>query len=195
VQVRDIDIRRSLHNSVRKLHERDPDTLILDELALCQGESRVDLAVVNGNLHGYEIKSGCDTLERLPRQQSVYNRTLDFVTLVTTANHAKAARQAVPGWWGLWTASRGSDGTVRLTQKRAARQNPNLDAVALAQLLWRDEALTELRRLGLSRGLERKPRAALWAKLAEDVPLGELAEIVRDHLKRRDGWRVPSRPA
>jgi hypothetical protein len=192
VQIRDVDIRRSLHAEVRRRHESEPGTLILDELALCQGEARVDVAVVNGRLHGYEIKSACDTLERLPKQKDVYGRALDFVTVVTTANHAKAVRACVPPWWGIWAASATPFGTVSLKQTRAPRQNPEVDALALAQLLWRDEALAHLRRMGLARGLERKPRATLWAKLVCVLPVPELAVVVRDCLKGRDRWRDPS---
>jgi len=63
--MRDIDVRRKLRVEVERSHECEFDTLIVEELGLCQGIARVDLAVVNGSVHRYEIKSESDTLTRL----------------------------------------------------------------------------------------------------------------------------------
>ena len=48
--------------------------MILDELGICRGRVRIDLTVVNGLLHGYEIKSERDTLARLETQADLYGR-------------------------------------------------------------------------------------------------------------------------
>ena len=34
-----------------------PGTLIVEELGLCEGAVRIDVAAINGSIHGYEIKS------------------------------------------------------------------------------------------------------------------------------------------
>src|SRR4051812_45593489 len=80
--MRDYDIRQELRQRLRKEHEGDPETLVIEELGLCQGQVRADIAVINGFMHGYEIKSERDTLERLPRQREVYEQCFDAVTLV-----------------------------------------------------------------------------------------------------------------
>src|SRR5579859_6616820 len=98
--MRDIDIRQTLMNEMCRLHQGDSETLIVEELGLCQGIARVDLAVVNGSLHGYEIKSERDTLARLPGQTDIYNRALDFVTLVIAPIHSEKIGNIVPSWWG-----------------------------------------------------------------------------------------------
>ncbi len=51
----------------------DADTLVVDELDLC-GLTRVDVAVVNGHLSGFEIKGSTDSLRRLPGQVTVYSQ-------------------------------------------------------------------------------------------------------------------------
>ena len=61
-----------LRNRHLRQHIAREDVLIIDELGLAHAQSRIDLAVFNGHLHGYEIKSAGDTLERLPRQLSFY---------------------------------------------------------------------------------------------------------------------------
>ena len=154
VKIRDLDIRHSLHAEVARRHAGEPDTLILDELALCQGQARVDLAVVNGSLNGYEIKSERDTLHRLPGQLDVYGRALDFVTVVVAASHVAAVRNSVPSWWGIWVAT-GSAGSVKLKETRQPRPNPAVEGVAVAQLLWRDEVTG---RVGNTRDLDWRPR-------------------------------------
>jgi hypothetical protein len=192
-RVRDSDIRRSLRVEVRRLYANDPDALIVDELGLSQGDARVDLAVVNGSLHGYEIKSDFDTLRRLPSQCNVYGRTLDFVTIVVSAKHAKAIRAIIPRWWGIWTVVRPSAERVEFRQVRAPRHNVGVSAAAVAELLWRDEVLEELAARALARGLRAKPRRELWQRLATSLPLTELCAVVRERLKRREHWRVPAR--
>src|SRR4051794_19660728 len=130
-RVSDSDIRRSLRAELRRLYANDPDTLIVDELGLCQGDARVDLAVVNGSLHGYEIKSDFDTLQRLPTQCTVYGRTLDFITIVVSAKHAKAIRAFIPCWWGIWTVVRPTADGVEFRQVRAPRHNVGVSAAAV----------------------------------------------------------------
>lgn len=83
----DADIRRSLRSKVEAIHKDDPTTTIVDELGLRQGEVRVDLAVVNGVLKGYEIKSLADTLRRLPTQVSIYSQILDYASIVLAEEH------------------------------------------------------------------------------------------------------------
>lgn len=146
--MRDIDIRRSLIGLLRQVYRHEPDTLILEEVGLCQGAAIMDLAVINGFLHGYEIKSEQDKLDRLSLQEKIYNMTLDRVTLVTSERHVDKVVKIVPVWWGLWKAS-GSNKIIHITEVRRPGQNPSVDPMALVQLLWRDEAIEALSDLGL----------------------------------------------
>jgi hypothetical protein len=194
--MRDIDIRRVLRETMTLRHEGDPDTLIVEELGLCQGIVRVDMAVVNGSIHGYEIKSERDTLARLPGQTDVYNRALDFVTIVAAQSHADKIykNKMIPRWWGVWTAAQDKDG-LRLESIRESQQNPDVSPFALAQLLWREEALQALGDLNLAAGMRGKTRDKLWRRLAE-LEVGVLGKIVRQRLKQRGAdWRPAPRPS
>lgn len=189
--MRDIDIRRELLREMKHLHGNDPDTLIVEELGLCQGSARVDIAVINGNIHGYEIKSECDTLNRLPGQTTTYNQVLDYVTIVTEPAHVKEIAKLVPKWWGISIAVPGKEG-IKLKPKRRPRQNKTADPFAYAQLLWRNEALEVLSDLGMANGIKSKTRELLWRRLAASVPADELRGIVRHRLKLRAAkWRAP----
>ena len=189
--MRDIDIRRALLNEMSSRHANDPDTLIVEELGLCQGIARIDLAVVNGTVHGYEIKSERDTLDRLAGQRDVYNRTLEFVTVVAAPSHLKKIQETVPRWWGIWSAE-SKKGKINLHVRRQARPNPQLVAFAVAQFLWRDEALQVLTDHNLSVGMKSKSRQELWNRIVSAFTLEELGDIVRRRLKSRgEAWRAP----
>jgi len=190
--MRDIDIRRRLRTD-KRLHPGEPDTRIVEELGLCQGVARVDLAVVNGTIHGYEIKSERDTLARLDGQAKIYNLVLDYVTIVTAPPHTGNIRRVVPEWWGIWAVIDDETG-IRLEPLRDPIRNPGVSPFALAQLLWRDEALQVLVDRGLADGMRSKPRKDIWQRLAEELTIEDLGNTVRECIKQRGlGWRVASR--
>lgn len=190
MKTRDIDIRSSLHYQLKREHINEPDTLILDELVICQGDSRIDVAVINGAINGYEIKSESDTLERLPKQTELYNKVFDTVTLLTASRYIEEVVDIIPSWWGIVKADMDCEGRVELFTIRHPEKNQEIDSLAVAQLLWREEALEILKEKGLQKGLLSKPRKILWQALAEKLPLTELQDAVRLKLKSRQNWRA-----
>jgi hypothetical protein len=192
--LRDIDLRTALHAKILRRHRGDPDTLVLDEFGLRHGEARVDIGVVNGRIHGFEIKSDRDTLARLPGQVAIYSEVLDRVTLVVGERHARHAAELVPEWWGVKLAVGGSRGGVHFRGIKPTRENPRLNPTAVAELLWRSEALSVLQRRGLGQGMLSKTRRQLYARLAAVLTLDEIRDEVRAALKARPYWRAdPSR--
>ncbi len=63
----DYNIRNELKRRLAARYAEDSDTIILDELRLRHGAARIDVALVNGIIHGFELKSEKDTLKRLPK--------------------------------------------------------------------------------------------------------------------------------
>lgn len=192
--MREHEIRSTLLRNLDTQHRGDPDTLVIEELGLCQGIARVDVAVVNGLLHGYEIKSPDDTLERLPAQEAVYSRLLNRVTVVTSGIHLAKLEAMIPSWWGITVATPADNADVSFEEQRPASANPGVDGYALAQLLWRDEALALLEELQLDRGFRSKTREVLWHRLVDCLPLDFLAARVRETLRTRQGWRSAPPP-
>lgn len=186
--MRDLDIRLALRSQLAEAHAQD-DTLILDELGLCQGAVRADLAVINGSLAGFEIKSDRDTLQRLPQQAAIYGQVFDYITIVVGSKHARGLTKLIPPFWGITVVS-GSRGNVSLKQRRRPRRNKAVDPLSVARLLWRDEAIALLTEFGLDRGLRTKPRRELWSALADAVPFDELSFRVREQLRSREDWRA-----
>lgn len=188
VTLRDGEIRAVLTAQLRRQHAAEADTLIRNELGLCVGATRVDIAVVNGTIAGYEIKSDRDTLNRLPGQVELYNRVLDTAWLVTTSRYSDRVMSLISPWWGLLTVEGNASDNLILELVRDAAPNEEQDALSIAQLLWRDEALDELRARHAHRGLSRSTRWAVWERLVEYLPLAELKAIVRSRLKARPSW-------
>jgi len=186
--MRDYDVRTALRQELITAHALEPNTLIVDEVGLCRGTVRVDMAVVNSTFNGYEIKSERDTLARLPTQQEVYSKTFDTVTIVTGRRHVEKIVERVPHWWGITMAlMRGGKVWFKIIRQPAF--NSHVDPFSLAQLLWRDEAVSVLKERGLARGMLSKPRRVLWQKIVENLSIEELRRVVRERLKVRGNWR------
>lgn len=185
--MQDLEIREALHERLRRRHSGDPNTRVVDEMAVLRGECRIDVAVINGRLEGFEIKSARDSLDRLPRQAAAYGRVFDRLTMVCAERHLCNVLATLPEWWGVEVAQEGEE-AVRIVQERPAKVNREVESRAIAQLLWRGEALAALEELGLARGLRSKPRKVLWAELAEALPPNKLRAVARDRLRARRSW-------
>jgi hypothetical protein len=186
----ELDLRRGAKSKFLACYKDDPTTLVLDELGLRHGAARIDIALVNGMIHGYELKSDKDNLRRLPHQIEIYNSVLDRITLVTTDRHADYAGRMIPEWWGIKIAIRNSAHVIEFSDLREASDNPALDILGVSKLLWREEALTLLDEFGEAGPLRYKRRALIYARLAEIADLDTVRERVRRQLKLRQTWKV-----
>lgn len=171
-----------------------PDTLVVEELGLAHGASRVDIAVINGHIRGVEIKAEADTLARLPAQAAAYSAVVDRATLIVAERHLASSLDLVGCWWGILVAQRATNGAVSFRRVRGERANPHVDPAAQASLLWRPEAIAILSELGCEPSVLKAPRAALYAELARRLPRYRLATEVRRRLKARTTWRDQPRP-
>jgi hypothetical protein len=190
--LRDLDIRHALRAHFADVHAGDTHTRVFEEMELGVNAARVDLAVVNGRLEGFEIKSDHDRLDRLPRQAEVYNRVFDCVTVVTGRRYIDAVVEAIPTWWGVTAAEASREG-VRLRVVRPTQANPAPDTYSVAQLLRRAEALAILEEVGAADGVRSKPLPHVWQRLADALPADELGRRVRDALVIREDWRESRR--
>lgn len=190
-RLNDRKVRGSLHQKVLRRHHVRSDTLVIDELGLNHGRYRADVAVINGHLIGFEIKSDEDTLARLEEQIRAYDAVFDRSTAVVGRRHVSKAMTTLPKWWGVMMADLGPRGAVRFKSIRQATRNRSVNPFSVAQLLWRDEAETILVERGAPRRLLRQPRAALYKELTSVLPLADLQEKVRDCLRSRRNWRRP----
>ncbi len=191
-EMRDYDIRLALRERLQLEHAGEPDTLIVEELGLREGEARADLAVINGSIAGYEIKSERDTLDRLPHQRDVYEQCFDAVTLVVGNRHLSKSRSLIPSRWGILVATQ-VDSKVELRVVRSPKRNRNVRPESVVQLLWKDETLSALRKIGCAEGNRNQPRRTLWALLVSNTSADQLRKIVREALKARGQWQAAKR--
>lgn len=155
------------------------------EMGMNHGAARIDLAVIDDSLDGYEIKSSQDDLRRLEGQAVAYSQVFDRLTLVGTKRHLESAARVVPDWWGL-TLVDVSRSVIEPV--RDPGRNPAADPMSVVRLLWRSEleavlkARTGQRPSGLS--------AELRQRLVAEMPPDEVQALVRRCLTSRANWRA-----
>ena len=191
--MKDAHLRTALKRDLQSHYATDPDTVVIEELGILHGRCRIDVAVVNGRMHGYELKSDRDTLSRLPEQAQAYSAVFDCVTLVVGERHLRSAIELVPDWWGVCLA-RFDSGTLSLRDLKLPLTNPAPDPMSVVRLLWRNEALCLLDLVGRARGAQSKPREWIYAELVAAASRGYLADAVRQCLKNREGRRSDATP-
>lgn len=186
----DKTIRTALKEILRNNHKGESKTIIIDELGLTHGATRIDVAVINGLFHGYELKSDLDTLLRLPEQMKIYNSIFDKITLVVGKNHVFEAIKLVPEWWGIVIAKVvRSNGSITFCNIRESSDNPLKDSNAIAKLLWKEEALEILKCLNQADGMSSKPASVIYDRLVTVLDQNTLRKKVRHYLSIRLAWR------
>jgi len=196
MRLKDSDVRMSLHQEIKEHFLYDNTTHVVDELQICNGVARIDVAAINGALHGYEIKSESDTLIRLPNQIEQYNKVFDFMYFVCAENQIDKAYQIIPQWWGIYLVNN-VDGLAQLSLIREAKKNENLDSFSLLQFLNKDELICFglENNLGLPSALKRTQKYRLWQILADkvdnnEIEINKLSDFLRLSLKTREGGRT-----
>jgi len=163
---------------------------IFEEFGVGHGIARIDMAVINGIMHGYEIKSDRDTLKRLSDQMNEYNAVFDKVTLVVGKSHLYNAINIIPDWWGIMIAKIVKNKKIAFNTIREADYNPEQKGVSIARLLWREEALKILEEKNKAVGFHSKPRSLIYEELANVLDEETLKNKVKNILLiSREDWR------
>jgi hypothetical protein len=185
--MRDYDIRKLLKKTKLSTFMNDPHSKVVEELGINSAGARIDIAVINGSFHGFEIKSERDTLQRLPYQLEAYTKVFDYVSVVTETKHVDGILDILPDWVGVYLCS-GKSRQATITEYRAPIQNISLDGFYLAKLLWREELLSILSERKIYH-LKKYRNWILCEILAKELEIKELSEIVRVKLKQRTDWK------
>ena len=162
------------------------DGLVINELGVGHGTARVDVAVMQPQLfHGYEIKSDYDTLKRLPVQVCEFSDVFDRMTLVVGRQHIIEAMEIVPDWWGVMCVFESLNNEIVLVNIRTPEDNPDQYPVEILRLMWKQEALDFLKKLGKDKGMRYKKRDAIYDRLASVSSVGEIKQEVFRVVKAR----------
>lgn len=195
MSVQDSEIRAALREKLLRERASQADTLVRPEMALLRGSVRVDVAVINHSLHGYELKTNeRASLDELYGQVPAFSSVLDKVTVVARVEHLPEIAPEVPGWWELLEVSAGEDGQIDFRVVREGGRNNGLDPYAVAQLLWRDEAVKILLDLGVTGFRPSASCPVLWNALVDELSLEGLCETVRAQLRARRDWPSAESP-
>lgn len=143
---------------------------------------RADLALANGRLVAFEIKSGADTLKRWPDQCEAYANVFDEIWLCTHGRHLEKALSVTPKGVGILIA----DDLGGLAVLRHAQLNQKTNAFDLSGLLWRRE-LEELCTSYDIKFRSRETKSEVRSLVSRMVPLEVLREFVLRQLKMRKG--------
>ena len=167
---------------------------IYEELAIEQGASRVDIALVGDILEAFELKSDLDDFGRLHNQIHAYNRVFDRITLVTGPTHAHGAIKLMPSWWGVWTVRRDADGHLFTEVVREADDHAHQERHSLAMFLWRDEAVHVLTSWTDTLVPKKATKSQLHDWLAAKLSLDALRICVSGTLRARSSDKWATRP-
>jgi hypothetical protein len=163
---------------------------IFDELGILKGDSIVDIAAITpSSLEGFEIKSGLDTLNRLPNQIICYNQVFDFITILTEPKYVEKVQALVPEFWGIIQVEEYPDQTVDFKPIRNPHINPQVDKRKVLELLWSIECHSILHELNI-KGHSKLRRKKLWDLLDEKLDHQQIKEFVYKYLTRRDLWKT-----
>lgn len=135
---KDADIRGPLISWLALKHPYDGSTGIVEELEIPRPSARIDVAVVNGEIAGFEIKSDADTLIRLKTQIPAFSLYFDKVSLVTTKKHLRDAQRTIPKWWGIIIFKKDNSFEIFRQSKKNKNKNlsANLHSLSKTEIMW-----------------------------------------------------------
>lgn len=158
------------------------DAVLINEMVIANWSRRVDLAVANGHLHAFEIKSDLDTLRRLTGQVATYLDRFDKVTVVTTSKFVKIVRDQTDDRVEVWEAAE-TRGIITLKVVRRGRSRDVVNTRMLCSYLLKPELVTLLMAHGYYETTS-TPRETLLS-LAESLPIRALRKFTLEALKMR----------
>lgn len=182
-------LRDVVKSGLPALVRRRSRALVVEEMEVCLGRARVDLAVIADHLIGIEIKGPKDDVSRLPGQARAYSKCFDRVVLVVHESLAAKAMPLVPGWWGLVVALQ-KDGDFSYEFERRPRPNPDLDMDSLLSLLWRDEVAAVLVELLGEPPSPKASKKKIREELLSRFELSQLHGATLNKLRDRSNWRA-----
>ena len=178
---RDRDIRPLLHRCLEEKHVNVSTAAIIHELEIPRPSARIDIALVNGLITGYEIKGGSDTLARLSNQEPSFSSVFERMTLVTSERHLNSARLLIPSWWGILEVTQGHT----FVSRRRSGRNPSLKLENLLHIFTKVEIIRLEKALGALGGARERNKVSVIADILGSSPANKILSSARDLLKQR----------
>ncbi|WP_254433799.1 sce7726 family protein [Acinetobacter sp. Marseille-Q1618] len=182
------DIRSALRSWIHDRFELKQNDILINELGFCNKDPnstidnsfRADLALANGRLVGFEIKSEKDNLKRWASQMVAYNNVFDEVWLCVHSKHLEDGLKITPKNIGILLI----DDYESVAIVRHAKLNNNNNIYDLSGLLWREE-LNTLAKLNQIKINSRTTKNEVREILAENLSINIVRDYVLTQLKIR----------
>lgn len=142
----------------------------------------MDVALIDENLHGYEIKSQTDNLKRLPQQIENYDKFFDYNTLVVYESHLNKALEMLPESWGVIIAN--SD--LEFNIIRSPIRNNNTLLTHLLDVLWKIELRQILIKHNIQKGVLSKNTKHMAKRIKENLDKDIIHSEIVQTLKTRE---------
>ena len=126
------------------------DAVLINEMVVGGFSRRADIALANGKLMVFEIKSDFDTLRRLPGQLEAYQQRFDKVTIVTTPRFAKEVADSSCKTVEILEASVNASGQATLRTVRRGKTREIRTKALLASFLTKVDIVTMLKASGIT---------------------------------------------
>lgn len=185
--ITELAIRTFVRARLPRLVQSQSRAFLVEEMQVCSGRARIDLAVIGDRLIGIEIKGPQDSVTRLADQANAYSQCFDQVLLLVHESLVAKARPLIPCWWGL-IAGKQVDGRIRYRVERRPEMNPSVNIDKVLSLLWREEIDAMHYDLLGSNPKPRSTKKSLRAELLQLEP-SILHEASLRKLRERTEWR------
>ena len=118
--------------------------VIGNEVLFSTNRRRCDLLVMDQFFHAFEIKGVADNLTKLPTQITDYQKTFDYVSIVTVSKHSEKIIHTVPPSIGILIVEKEGVNVIR-----QPKQHKRLNKDSLLMFMKRNNILAFLRQQGI----------------------------------------------
>ena len=174
----DKDIREPLFDYI---DERYGKVRIFEEKVILKSRADV-LAIIEGEIIGFEIKSDNDTYTRLSRQVRDYDRFCDRCYAVVGESHIHIDEH-IPEYWGIIVVNKDN-----VIVDREATTSPKIRINNQLDILWRDELYNIQMKEGLPK-LSNWRRRDIYKRLVETAGEPTIKADITEQLFERDYTR------
>lgn len=134
--LKELDLKAIVLTQLRKQKAINRNTILTTEYSISTSNLRADLAILDSEFIGIEIKSEVDTLRRLSHQLLGYLSVFDRVILVVAEKHWNSIKEKDLGETEIWRVdNRGSIVSIRHPLKKTSL----MDRVDLVSLMTKRE--------------------------------------------------------
>ncbi len=176
------DIKAILIDRLIDKGQVDGDSVLINELFVGNFKRRVDLALANGKLQAFEIKSDLDSLYRLSGQIETYCKYFDKVTLICSQKFTEKAKEIVPDSVEIIEVIKKLHGSeVKIV--RRGKTIPTRDRPSILSFMDKRAIVRVLKGSGIDCSYK-DTRNKLYIS-SQSVPVSKLRECALEYIKEK----------